>query len=194
MLGHFLELGWATVADYLRGRTIGFVVGQHGVDDAELSRPWHVLEDAGARCLLIAPVPDEVRTSRRGHGQGHYPVDVRLADAPLVVGGLDALVLPDGEEGSNALRHEPLALELVRSFVASGRPLGAFGHAVGTLMDAGVLVGREVTSHPSLRHELERRGVRWRDRRVVVDDPLITSRDSDDIEAFNVQLLAFLDR
>ena len=107
---------------------------------------------------------------------------------------VDALVLPDGRANSLALRREPEVARLVRAVWASGRPVGAFGHSVWSLLDAGLLGGLAVTSHPSLRREVERAGGRWHDRRVVVDANVITSRDSQDVEAFNTQLIAFLDR
>lgn len=177
---------------FLNGRTVGFVVAQHGVEERELTGPREAAEAAGARTVLLAPAPGEVEALRDGVVSSRYDVD-RIVSAASGR-DLDALVLPDGESNSRALRGQVAVEALISEFAASARPIGAFGHAVWSLLDAGVLRGRAVTSHPSLEAALVGAGARWHDRRVVVDDNIITSRASPDIDAFNTQLIAFLDR
>jgi len=80
-------------------------------------------------------------------------------------------------------------VKLVRSFVDAGKPVAAICHAPWTLIDAGEVTGRRLTSWPSLRTDLTNAGATWLDEEVVVceDGPntLITSRKPDDLDAFN---------
>lgn len=180
------------MGDFLAHRTVGFVVSQHGVEHRELTGPRDAARSAGATTVLIAPELGEISTTHEGvPGDSHHVDWLISADESREV---DALVLPDGEGNSLALRQVTALPDLVRAVVASQRPLGAFGFSVMSLLDAGVLEGRHVTSHPSLRPELLRAGAHWHDRRVVVDGNVITSRSEEDVEAFNLQLIAYLDR
>lgn len=182
----------ADVGRFLAGRTVGFLVAPFGVDDQELEGPWSAAHDAGAEPVLIAPRLGKVQSLRDGNAHGVYDVDQTVEDTTLQ--DLDALVLPDGKQNTRTLRDDAAAVALIRAYGTSGKPVGAFGHAVGLMLDAGLLVGRNVTSHARTREEIQRAGGKWHDRRVVVDDNIITSRTSQDVEAFNTQMIAFLDR
>jgi protease I len=177
---------------FLAHRTIGFLVAQHGVDECELVGPRDAARAAGATTVLIAPSLGSVTTTHEGLPHGSHVVDWTIACSESR--DVDALVLPDGEQNSRALRADGAVTLLVREFVGSGKPVGAFGFSVLSLMDAGVVGQRDVTSSPSLAGELTRAGARWHDRRVVVDENVITSRDAHDVDAFNLQLMAYLDR
>jgi protease I len=80
----------------------------------------------------------------------------------------------------------------VRDFVASGKPVAAICHAPWTLVEADVLRDRTVTSWPSLQTDLRNAGAEWVDKEVVQDGNLITSRNPDDLPAFNAALLEAL--
>lgn len=177
---------------FLAHRTVGFVVAQHGVDERELIGPRDAARAAGATTVLIAPALGSVTTTNEGAPHGSHRVDWTIEASESR--NVDALVLPDGEQNSRALRGDEGVVQLIREFAGAGKPLGAFGYSVLSLMDAGVVGERNVTSSPSLRAELVRAGARWHDRRVVVDRNLITSRDARDVAAFNTQLMAYLDR
>jgi len=80
-------------------------------------------------------------------------------------------------------------VEFVRQFVESGKPVAAICHAPWTLVEAGVLRGKRLTSWPSLRTDIQNAGGEWVDEPVVVDGNLITSRKPDDIPTFNSAVL-----
>ena len=103
-----------------------------------------------------------------------------------------ALVLPGGVANPDALRMDETAVAFARDFLASGRPLAAICHAPWTLVEAGVVDGRTLTSWPSLRTDITNAGGSWKDERVVIDGNLITSRKPDDLPAFNSALLEAL--
>jgi protease I len=73
----------------------------------------------------------------------------------------------------------------VRHFFAAGKPVAAICHAPWTLIDTGLAAGRRLTSYHSLQTDLKNAGADWVDEEVVVDKNLITSRNPDDIPAFN---------
>jgi protease I len=101
----------------------------------------------------------------------------------------DALLLPGGVMNPDKLRVNKAALSFVRAFFDAGKPVAAICHAAWTLIDAGVIEGRTVTSYPSLRTDLENAGANWVDEEVVVDNGLVTSRNPNDIPAFNRKMI-----
>ena len=104
-----------------------------------------------------------------------------------------ALVLPGGVANPDALRMDEDAVDFVRAFVESGKPVAAICHAPWTLVEADVVRGKRVTSWPSLQTDLRNAGAEWVDEEVVVDGNLVTSRNPDDLPAFNEKLLELLD-
>jgi protease I len=93
-------------------------------------------------------------------------------------------VLPGGTVNPDKLRLDDSAVSFVRDFVVSGKPVAAICHGPWTLVEAGVAVGRKLTSYPSIRTDLRNAGARVVDEEVVVDGNLITSRSPSDLPAF----------
>jgi protease I len=113
---------------------------------------------------------------------GTYPVDEQVKDA--TPDEYDALVLPGGVANPDFLRSDKDAVRFVRDFVTSGKPVAAICHGPWTLVEAGVVDGRTLTSWPSLRTDLTNAGATWVDERVHVDETLVTSRKPDDLPEF----------
>jgi protease I len=109
--------------------------------------------------------------------------------AIVVANGYDALLLPGGVMDPDKLRMNEKAVRFVKSFFESGKPVAAICHGPWTLIEAGVIKGRSVTSWPSIRTDLKNAGANWVDREVVVDNGLVTSRKPDDIPAFNQKMI-----
>jgi protease I len=87
------------------------------------------------------------------------------------------------------LRTNPQAVAFVRAFAESGKPIAAICHGPWTLIDAGAVRGRRITSWPSLKTDLTNAGAQWTDEEVVVDQGLVSSRKPQDIPAFNREML-----
>ncbi|MCE7071606.1 MULTISPECIES: type 1 glutamine amidotransferase domain-containing protein [Dyadobacter] len=153
-----------------------------GFEQVEMTCPRKVLNQKGATTHLISPNKNNVRGwSHLDWGEKHdVDVPLTLARADYY----DALLLPGGVLGMNALRMNSRAVEFVKSFFASGKPVAAIGHGPQILIDADVVLGRIITSYGSIRQDLENAGARWVDQDVVTDNGLITSRTSDDMSAF----------
>jgi len=178
----------------LAGKKIAFLVAPEGIEQAELTGPWEAVREAGAEPVLISTAPGTVQAFDHLTAADTFPVDVLVDDA--AVSEYAALVLPGGVANPDALRTNLGAVKFVGQFAASVRPVAAICHAPWTLVEAGVLPGRRLTSWPSLRTDLTNAGAEWVDEEVVVDrngpGPLVTSRNPDDVPAFNAALLKLL--
>ena len=168
------------------GKTIAFLVAQEGIEQVELTDPWKAVEDGGGTPVLLAPDEGTVQAFHHLDQGDTFDVDVAVAKASLEE--YDALVLPGGVANPDALRTDQDAVTFIKGFVASGKTVAAICHAPWTLVEADVVRGKRLTSWPSLQTDIRNAGGEWVDEEVVVDGNLITSRNPDDIPAFNKAL------
>ena len=170
----------------LNGQRIA-ILATDGVEQVEMTEPRKALDAAGAKTELVSPAKGELQAWKHFDKGDQFPVEVPLDSADP--NNYDALVLPGGVANPDQLRMQPRAVEFVRSFFEQDKPVAAICHAPWTLIEAGVVRGRTVTSWPSLRTDLVNAGAKWVDREVVEDDGLVTSRKPDDIPLFNKKML-----
>jgi protease I len=169
----------------LDGKRVAFVTANEGVEQVELERPWQAIEDAGGAPELLAPEAGTVQAFNHLDKSDRFDVSRPVGDADA--DDYDALVLPGGVANPDNLRTHEDAVAFVRSFFEAGKPVAAICHAPWTLIEAGVVDGRTVTSWPSLQTDLRNAGAEWVDEEVVVDSGLVTSRKPDDLDAFNAK-------
>lgn len=170
----------------LEGRRVAILVEQ-GFEQIEMTDPREALRGEGAETDLISPREGSVRAWQKTDWGETFEVDVPLERARA--DDYDALLLPGGVMNPDKLRMNEKALAFVRAFFEEGKPVAAICHAPWTLIDAGVVRERTLTSYPSLRQDLENAGAQWVDREVVVDQGLVTSRKPDDLPAFNRKMV-----
>jgi protease I len=175
------------MSDELKGKRIAFLVANEGVEEVELTEPLAALREAGAETELLAPEAGIVQAFDHLDKSETYEVDRVVGDADA--DDYDGLVLPGGVANPDQLRTREEAVEFVRAFFEAGKPVGAICHAPWTLIEAGVLGGRTVTSWPSLETDLRNAGAEWVDEEVQVDQGLVTSRKPDDLPAFNAKIV-----
>jgi len=171
---------------------VAFLVANEGVERAELVQPWDAVVGAGAEPVLIAPKTGDVQLFEHLDKADTRPATTTTAEADP--GEFDALVLPGGVANADELRTDGPAVQFAAEMVRSGRPVAVICHGPWTLVEAGVLRDRTLTSWPSLRTDIANAGGRWVDEVVHVDDNLISSRKPDDLPAFCEQLVARLPR
>lgn len=166
----------------LDGKRIA-ILATDGVEKVELEQPRDALQEAGAKVDIVSLQSGEIEA--RNHDlepAGTIRVDRTVSDAAAA--DYDGLVLPGGTVNPDKLRADQSAVSFVRDFVDSGKPVAAICHGPWTLVEAGVVAGRKLTSYPSIRTDLRNAGARVVDEEVVVDGNLITSRSPRDLSAF----------
>ena len=154
----------------------------NGFEQVELVEPKNALTGAGAKVDIVSLKKDKVKSWNGNDWGEEFEVDLHIEDAK--VDDYDLLVLPGGVMNPDYLRMDARAVEFVRRFVSSGKPVAAICHGPWTLIEAGVVRGRRLTSYNSLRTDLTNAGAQWVDDEVVVDGNLISSRRPEDLPAF----------
>jgi protease I len=175
------------MANELSGKTIAFLTANEGVEQIELTRPWEAVEQAGGRPVLAATEKDDVQAFHHLDKGDELEVDRVLGDAKA--SEYDALMLPGGVANPDRLRTDPRAVQFVKEFMLSEKPVAAICHAPWLLVEANAVAGRTLTSWPSLQTDIRNAGGDWVDKPVQEDERLITSRKPDDIRQFNEAML-----
>jgi deglycase len=174
------------VANELQGKKIAFLAAD-GVEEVELTEPWKAIEKAGGEPELVSVKRGEIQAFRHFDKGGTFKVDKVVSEADPT--DYDGLMLPGGVANPDFLRTDKNAVEFVKRFFEGGKPVGVICHGPWTLVEAGVVKGRTITSWPSLRTDIENAGGKWVDREVVVDSGLVSSRKPDDLPAFNAKII-----
>lgn len=158
-----------------------------GFEQVELTGPKEALDKAGATTHIVSPKSGEVEGWNHYDKGDKFPVDVELKQANPQ--DYDALLLPGGVANPDQLRAIPEAVSFVKAFFDEGKPVASICHGPWTLIETGVVKGREMTSWGSIKTDLINAGAKWVDEEVVVDNGLVTSRNPNDIPAFNRKML-----
>jgi len=166
------------------------ILATDGFEQSELKSPMRALEQAGVEVHVIAPKGPTIRAWKHTDWGDTVRVDRTLDElSPTAADEYDALVLPGGVMNPDKLRRDERALAFVRRFFEEDVPVAVICHGPWTLIDAGVVKGRRITSYPSIQTDLRNAGARWEDKQVVIDGNLISSRSPDDLPAFEDALL-----
>jgi len=174
------------MTDELKGKKIAFLAADM-FEEVELTEPWKALENAGAELTLVSLEEGEIQGFNHYDKAGSFKVDATVEEASA--NDFDGLVLPGGVGNPDNLRQDENAVAFVRDFFEQGKPVGAICHAPWTLVEAGVVRDRTLTSFPSLQTDIRNAGGNWVDEEVHVDNGLVTSRKPDDLPAFNKKLI-----
>lgn len=170
----------------LKGKKIA-ILATDGFEEEEFTRTRKTLEEAGAEIHFIAPHEGKVRAWDHTNWGRKYEADKTLDAADSE--DYDNLMLPGGVMNPDKLRQNEEAVQFVDSFFEKGKPVAAICHASQLLIETGELNGVKMTSYSSLKTDLRNAGANWVDEEVVVDQGLITSRNPDDIPAFNDKMI-----
>jgi protease I len=171
----------------LEGKHVA-ILATDGFEQVELTGPKQELEQAGAKVDVLSIKEGQIKGWNMTDWGNSVKVDRLVSSAKG--SDYDALVLPGGQINPDKLRMDKSAVAFVKQFAESGKPLAAICHGPWTLIEAGVVRGKKLTSWPSLHTDLQNAGASWVDQEVVVDGSLITSRKPDDLPAFNAKLIA----
>ncbi len=175
------------MSNELNGKKIAILV-MDGFEQVELTKPKEAFEAAGATTQIVSPQSDRVQGWNHFDKADYFPVEVSIEAASA--SDYDGLLLPGGVANPDQLRTKDKAVAFVKAFFEAGKPVAAICHGPWTLIEADVVKSRKVTSWPSLKTDLTNAGGTWVDQEVVEDNGLITSRNPDDIPAFNEKAIA----
>jgi protease I len=171
----------------LHGKRVAFLATD-GVEEIEYTESRVAVERAGGQAELVSIKPGPIQAMQGDiHPAGTYEVDrtINQADAATY----DALVLPGGAVNPDRLRINADAMRFVRAFFEQDKPVAAICHGPWSLVEAGVVKGRTLTSYPSLRTDIINAGGAWVDEEVHVDQGLVTSRRPADLPAFCAKMI-----
>jgi protease I len=170
----------------LQGKKIAFLATDM-FEQVELTEPWKAVEEAGGRPELVSLEEGEIQGFNHYDKADTFPVDKTVEEA--TANDYDGLVLPGGVGNPDTLRMDENAVRFVRDFFEQGKPVAAICHGPWTLVEAGVVRGRTLTSFPSIQTDIRNAGGNWVDEEVHVEQGLVTSRRPDDLPAFNAKLV-----
>jgi protease I len=170
----------------LSGKKIAILV-ENGFEQVELTAPREALEKNGAQTFIISPSGGKVRGWDHTDWGADFIVDKPLSSTSSR--DFDALLLPGGVLNPDKLRMNPEAVKFVQDFFSEKKPVAAICHGPWTLINAGVVKGRTLTSWPSVKVDLQNAGANWVDEEVIVDNGLVTSRKPGDIPVFNNKMI-----
>jgi protease I len=170
----------------LQGKKVA-ILATDGFEQSELLEPRKALDEAGATTQVVSPAGKKIKGWDQKDWGKEVSVDVPLDSANAEE--FDALLLPGGVMSPDQLRMNPMAVQFVKQFTDAGKPVAAICHGPWTLVEAGAVRGRTMTSWPSLKTDLKNAGASWVDKEVVNDQGVVTSRRPDDIPAFNREMI-----
>jgi len=175
------------MSDELNGKKIAFLAAD-GVEQVELEQPREAIEQAGGTVELLSLDDGEIQAMNHDiEPADKFSVDKKVADASP--DDYDGLVLPGGTINPDNLRVDEDAIGFVQAIAKAGKPIGAICHGPWTLVEADLVRGRKLTSYPSIRTDIRNAGGTVVDEEVVVDQGLVTSRNPDDLAAFNDKIV-----
>ncbi|MFP4314319.1 MAG: type 1 glutamine amidotransferase domain-containing protein [Alphaproteobacteria bacterium] len=165
----------------LKNKKIAFLATD-GFEQVEFTKPWEAISNAGAEVELVSLEDGEIQGFNHDEKADTFKVDKTIGN--VSASEYDGIVLPGGVHNPDNLRMNKNAVKFVREFFEQHKPVAAICHGPWTLIEAGVVEGRKMTSWPSLKTDIKNAGGHWVDEEVVVDQGLVTSRKPDDLDAF----------
>ena len=159
----------------------------NGFEESELKSPKQRIEQEGWTAHIVSLKEGKIKSWADGNWGPEYDVDKTLDQ--VSADEYDALVLPGGVINPDKLRVDDKAISFVKAFFEAKKPVAAICHGPWTLINAGVVKGRDMTSYNSIKQDLINAGANWSDQEVVVNQGLVTSRDPNDLPAFNNKMI-----
>ncbi len=163
------------------------ILATNGFEEVELTSPKEALENSGATVHVVSPSKKSIKAWKDGNWSQSITVDKHISE--VSASDYNALLLPGGVINPDKLRTDEDSVSFIKDFFEQRKPVSAICHGLQSLINAEVVEGRKLTSFHSIRKDLENAGAHWVDQEVVVDDGFTTSRNPDDLPAFNAKVV-----
>jgi protease I len=163
------------------------VIATDGVEEAEIVQPVKALRDAGAKVEILSLKAGDIQCFNHHDKGSKIKAEKAVNDAPP--DEYDALLLPGGALNADRLRVEPSVKRFVQSFDKERKPMAIICHAPWILISANLVRDRTLASYYTIEDDVRNAGGHWVDHEVVCDFNWVTSRQPDDIPAFNREML-----
>lgn len=170
----------------LTGKMVA-IVTENGFEEVELTSPKKALEDEGATVHIVSPQKEKVVSWNKKDWGKDFPVDKHIDIASP--DDYHAVMIPGGVINPDSLRRSEKAVAFIRSFFEQGKPVASICHGPQVLIETGAVKGRNLTSFFSIKTDLINAGANWMDQECVCDQGLVTSRNPDDLPAFNKKMI-----
>jgi protease I len=171
------------MANELQGKKIAILLAPVGTEQVEFTEPKKAVEAEGATVDVVGIQTGDAQTMNNDVNPGET-FTVQKTFTEVSADEYDGLIVPGGTVGSDNLRADEDAVKFIHSFFEQAKPVGVICHGPWTLVEAGVVGGRTLTSYPTLQTDILNAGGNWIDEEVVTDQGLVTSRNPDDLPAF----------
>lgn len=172
-------------------KTVAILLAPRGNEDPEFVKPRDALIEAGAKVVVVGLEAGKGETVNNDLDPGSkYAIDKTVDQ--VSADDFDLLIVPGGTVGADTFRADDKVVAFTKAFADQGKTIAAICHAPWLLIEAEVVKGKTLTSFPSLKTDLKNAGGQWVDKSVVEEGGLITSRNPDDIPAFNAAIIKAL--
>jgi protease I len=160
-------------------------------EDMEVFFPVFRLLELGWQVDIAAPDLNEIT------GENGYALKPDKTIEEVNPDEFDLLLIPGGSPtGAPAtVREIKKAQQITRAFFGKNKPVASICHGPWTLVSAGVVKGRHLTSYweDGVPEDIKEAGGIWEDKEVVVDGNLVTSRWPMDLPAFMRELVKLIE-
>ena len=163
------------------------ILATNGFEESELKSPLDAMKKEGFEVHIVSEKKGTIKGWANGNWSGEVNVDKTLDEVNPEQ--YNALVLPGGVLNPDKLRVNEKAVQFVKGFFKAHKPVAAICHGPQILINADVVKGRNMTSFKSIKQDLINAGAKWEDSEVVCDEGFVTSRNPDDLPAFNAKLI-----
>jgi protease I len=157
------------------------------VEQVELIEPQAALEAAGAETEVLAPHDGELQAANHFDKADKIMVDKLIKD--VSPDDYDAVLLPGGALNADHLRMDQDTQRFVQAMDRGRKPIAVICHAPWLLVSAGLVRGRSLASFYTIQDDITNAGGEWVDEEVVEDSNWVSSRQPDDIPAFNQAMI-----
>lgn len=161
----------------------------NGFEEIELSAPKKELAGYGATVHIVSDEP-KIRSWKNHHWGNDFETD-RFLDN-FHVNDYEILIIPGGVINSDRLRRNGKAIEIIKEFNKSNKPIAAICHGPQVLIDADILKGRTLTAHRAIKTDIKNAGANYKNHGVVRNGNIISAQGPADVSSFLKEIISTL--